>query len=206
MDSLLIDLVLIEAATSIGVFLNDQAVFDSAVNRVKAWTRAFVYLKTDGPTPLPPPFMGNMTTNATLLSEYWGGQTTWEANGITTETCQEIKRVGYGIASISHAAETAFIQGVDLWTGDVGERIAAALSFNIETADAMTVPAWVCNGKGVDTSDLGPVTEVPFHAMSDRLGREMYKAESLTNRQRPAGANYLVVGWETLTSAGEPAA
>ncbi|KAF4555596.1 Hypothetical protein D9617_2g055580 [Elsinoe fawcettii] len=199
------ELVLIEATINIGVFLNNPTVFTSGLDRLAAWAPSFAYLRSDGPTPIPPPFLRN-TTNSTQLFAYWGGQTTFQADGITTETCQEMKRVGYGITAISHALETAYIQGVDLWSrSDLGRRLQAASDFNIEQADAASTPAWLCNGKGVDVTDIGGTTEVLLNAMHNRLGVQMWKTESHTNRNRPMGANYLNLAWETLTHAGWPA-
>lgn len=205
------ELVLIEATIHIGVFLSDASVFASGLDRLQAWAPGFAYLTSDGAGPIPPPFLaaadGNATVNATALAEYWGGQTTFEKDGITTETCQEFKRVGYGISAISHALETAYHQGVDLWdpaNSDLGRRIQAAADFNIETADAAAPPAWVCGGE-VDPTDIGHSTEVVLNAMHNRLGVQMWKSESHTNRNRPFKANYLSIGWETLTHAGWPA-
>lgn len=191
------------------MFLSDAAVFSSALDRLQQWAPAFVYLTTDGPGPIPPPFLrsaANSTTNATALASYWGGQTLFQADGITTETCQEFKRVGYGITGISHALETAYHQGTDLWDpakSDLGRRVQKAADFNIETADAASAPAWVCGGT-VDPTDIGGTTEIVLNAMHNRLGQQMWKSESHTNRNRPFRANYLSVAWETLTHAGEP--
>ncbi|PSK59460.1 hypothetical protein B9Z65_3784 [Elsinoe australis] len=202
------ELVLIEATIHIGVFLNDGAVFSNGLDRLTTWAPAFVYLQSDGALPKPPPFMANTTSvNQTQLFAYWGGQTTFQADGITTETCQEMKRVGYGITAISHALETAYIQDVDLWSGsDLGGRLQAASDFNIEQADAASTPTWLCEGKGVDTTDIGGSTEIVLNAMHNRLSVQMWKTESHTNRNRPMGANYLNLAWETLTHAGWPAA
>ena len=41
--------------------------------------------------------------------------------------------------------------------------------------------------------------------MSTRLGYTMTNTQQLTFNQRPAGTNYLFVGWETLTHAGNTA-
>ncbi|KAG8628440.1 hypothetical protein KVT40_004313 [Elsinoe batatas] len=198
------ELVLISASLNIGVFLSSPEIFTSALDRLLLWAPSFAYLRTDGPIPRPPPFLTN-TTNTTLLTNYWGGQTTFPADGITTETCQEFKRVGYGITAISHALETAYHQGIDLWSGsDLGRRLQAASDFNIEQADAASVPAWLCEGRGVDGTDIGGTTEVLLNAMHNRLGVQMWKMESHTNRNRPMGANYLSLAWETLTHAGWP--
>ncbi|KAF2226882.1 hypothetical protein BDZ85DRAFT_256923 [Elsinoe ampelina] len=125
------------------------------------------------------------------------------SNGITTGTCQEFKRVAYGITAISHALETAYHQGMDLWSGsDLGRRLQAASDFNIEQADAASVPAWLCEGRAVDGTDIGGTTEVLLNAMHNRLRVQMWKRESHTNRNRPMGADHLDLAREPLTHAG----
>jgi hypothetical protein len=52
---------------------------------------------------------------------------------------------GYGLSSISHVAETSRIQGLDLYTGDVGARLRFGLDFHMryETGVEMR-PDWLC--------------------------------------------------------------
>jgi hypothetical protein len=52
---------------------------------------------------------------------------------------------------------------------------------------------------------VGPVTEVGYNALHDRLGVVMSNTERLTPQQRPAGNNNLMSAWETLTHADNPA-
>jgi hypothetical protein len=65
------------------------------------------------------------------------------------------------------------------------------------------VPSWLCGG--YLKLGLGPVTEVGYNAMHNRLGYSMTNTQTLTERQRPAGTNNLFVAWETLTHGDNPA-
>lgn len=49
------------------------------------------------------------------------------------------------------------------------------------------------------------VTEVGYNALENRLGIAMTNTGILTMDQRPAGTDYLFVGWETLTHGNNTA-
>ena len=65
------------------------------------------------------------------------------------------------------------------------------------------VPSWLCGGRL--TLGLGPITEVGYNAMHNRLGFAMANTQTLTVNQRPAGTNNLFIAWETLTHGDNPA-
>ncbi|PVF92036.1 chondroitin AC/alginate lyase [Serendipita vermifera] len=197
------ELVMLEAAQGIAVFLDDKTSYDTAMTKFLGRVPAYVYLTSDGDYPRAAPGSG-LTTKDQIIS-YWQGQTTF-VNGIAQETCRDFVHTGYGISSISHVAETSRIQGTDLYTGDVGTRLRYALGFHSlyePAGGASSVPSWLCGGQL--TLGLGPITEVGFNAMHTRLGNAMTNTEKLTNANRPAGTNGLFVGWETLTHAGNTA-
>lgn len=65
------------------------------------------------------------------------------------------------------------------------------------------VPTWLCGG--TLNLGLGPVTEIAFNALHNRLGIDMPLTRTLTEQQRPSGTNYLFFAWQTLTHADNPA-
>ncbi len=65
------------------------------------------------------------------------------------------------------------------------------------------MPSNICGGSV--TKGLGPVTEVAFNALHNRLGIGMANTQQYTESQRPQGTNNLFVAWETLTHANNPA-
>lgn len=65
------------------------------------------------------------------------------------------------------------------------------------------MPGWLCGG--TLHLGLGPVTEVGYNAMHNRLGLPMTNTQALTERTRPSGTNNLFVAWETLTHGDNPA-
>jgi hypothetical protein len=51
---------------------------------------------------------------------------------------------------------------------------------------------------------LGPISEVAYNALHNRLGIAMTNTQAYTERLRPHGSNNLFVAWETLTHADNP--
>jgi len=192
------ELSMMEAAVGISVFLDDRASYDAAVARYLNRVRAFVYLPSDGALPYTVPGSG-LDTSSEIIG-YWQGQSTF-VTGLTQETCRDFVHTGYGISAISHVAETSRIQGRDLYP-QVGERLRQALGFQSTYEIGTAPPSWLCGGSV--NRGLGPITEVGFNAMHNRLGYAMSNTETLTNQQRPAGTNNLFVAWETLTHANNP--
>ncbi|MGW4910280.1 alginate lyase family protein [Streptomyces sp. NPDC004270] len=193
------ELTMMEAAVGISVFLEDKASYDTAMARFRTRTAAYVYLASDGSVPKTVPSQ-NLDTTAKIVS-YWQGQSTF-VTGLTQETCRDFTHTGYGISSISHVAETSRIQGQDLYGTDVGERLRQALGFQSKYQLGTAVPSWLCGGSL--TLGLGPVTEVGYNALHNRLGIAMTNTQTLTQNNRPAGTNNLFVAWETLTHGDNP--
>jgi hypothetical protein len=192
------ELTLMEAAVGISVFLDDHASYDKAVAHYRARVPAYIYLATDGALPVPPPVS---TDSKAQLIAFWQGQSTF-SDGLAQETCRDFTHTGYGISSISHVAETARIQGRDLYS-EVRERLRQALGFHARyQVGAAAVPSSLCGGSL--NLGLGPITEVGFNALHNRLGIAMTSTQNLTEQQRPAGTNNLFVAWETLTHANNP--
>ncbi|WP_369394971.1 alginate lyase family protein [Streptomyces sp. CG1] len=193
------ELTMMEAAVGISVFLEDKASYDSAMARFRTRTAAYVYLSSDGGLPKTVPSQ-NLNTRDKIVA-YWQGQATF-VTGLTQETCRDFVHTGYGISAISHVAETSRIQGQDLYGTDVGERLRQALGFQSKYELGAAVPSWLCGGSV--KRGLGPITEVGYNALHNRLGIAMANTQTLTEQNRPAGTNNLFVAWETLTDGDNP--
>ncbi len=193
------ELTMMDAAVGISVFLEDKTSYDKAMAIFRTRTAAYIYLASDGSVPKTVPSQ-NLNTTAKIVS-YWQGQSTF-VTGLTQETCRDFTHTGYGLSSISHVAETSRIQGTDLYGTDVGERLRQALGFQAKYQLGEAVPSWLCGGSL--TLGLGPVTEVGYNALHNRLGIAMTNTQTLTLNNRPAGTNNLFVAWETLTHGDNP--
>ncbi|WP_405880940.1 MULTISPECIES: alginate lyase family protein [unclassified Streptomyces] len=193
------ELTMMDAAIGMSVFLEDRTSYDKAMALFRTRTAAYIYLASDGSVPKTVPSQ-NLNTTAKIVS-YWQGQSTF-VTGLTQETCRDFTHTGYGLSSISHVAETSRIQGTDLYGTDVGERLRQALGFQAKYQLGAAVPSWLCGGSL--TLGLGPVTEVGYNALHNRLGIAMTNTQTLTQNNRPAGTNNLFVAWETLTHGDNP--
>jgi hypothetical protein len=187
------ELSMAEATAAIGVFLDDQATFSAALSLWRGRVPAYVYLTTDGPTPvLPPDGYG-----ASSLTAYWYNQTML-VDGVCQETCRDLGHVQYGLAAMINAAETARIQGVDLYS-EQATRIVAGLEFHAQYLDGVAVPSWLCGGTLTDVTP-DPTWEIAYNEYATRLGRSLPETEKLIATIRPTQTDHHMV-WETLTHA-----
>ncbi|MFD0528173.1 alginate lyase family protein [Kitasatospora arboriphila] len=192
------ELSMTEATIGIAVFLNDRTVYDKAVATFRNRVPAYIYLASDGALPKTVPGSGLDTRDE--IVKYWQGQSTF-VDGLTQETCRDLTHTGYGLSAIAHVAETSRIQGQDLYP-EVADRLRHALGFQSKYELGTAVPSWLCGGSL--SQHMGPVTEVGFNALHNRLSYGMDNTQKLTEQRGPAGTDNLFTAWETLTHANNP--
>jgi hypothetical protein len=188
------ELIMLDAAVGISVYLDDRASFDKAVKLWRGRVPAYFYLKSDGPTPKSPP--GYPKSGAALV-RYWYGQKN-PVEGQAQETCRDLGHTGWGLSAAVHVAETARIQGLDLYA-EQQTRLTKAMEFL--TGLATAVPGNVCGGKV--SGGLGPVLEVGYNQFHHRKGIALPHTQKAVERARPAGTSHFLA-WETLTHANCP--
>jgi hypothetical protein len=208
------DLSMTDASLNIAVFTNDRALFNSTIERWKTRVPTYIYLTSDGASPRP--FPGN--TSADTAAEL---KCTWlnmsgsgcavpsgfaYQNGQVAETCRDISHSIMGLEAMSNAAETAYIQGVDLY-GQYQSRIVAAYEFtgkyNAALLNGGSIPGAVCGGKlnlGGTAYTLG--WEIALNHYANRKGISMPYTQAMVNRQRPT-SSVLHMNFQTLTHAGK---
>jgi hypothetical protein len=187
------ELVMTEASIGIAVFLDDRAVFDQAVARWRKRVPAYVYLSSDGPTPVPPP-AGNKTTPAELAA-FWNDPGAY-VDGLAQESCRDFGHTEWGLAAAVNTAETALQQGVDLYAAE-SARLRAGLEFHAQyTLHAAPWPASLCGG--MQPTGSIPTWEIAYNHYATRLGLPLPFTKRLIDMRRPMGVSYFVV-WETLT-------
>lgn len=191
------ELSMIDGALAIAVFNDDRPTFDRAIAMWRQRVPAFIYLTSDGPRPVPPPGGGAMSPEA--LIEYWQKQSTF-MDGLSQETCRDLGHVGMGFASIVNAAETARIQGVDLYTEEAN-RITAGLELHAQYMNGAPVPPSLCGGTlKIGDETLRPTFEIAYNAYANRLRIPLPNVKALLPKLRPMGTK-LQMAWETLTHA-----
>jgi hypothetical protein len=182
-----------EGTINIAVFNDDETLFQKGVKLWRERTPAYLYLTSDGDLPVPPP-RGNKDTKAALIG-YWYNQSTF-VDGLCQETCRDLGHTQYGIAGIVNAAETALIQGIDLYS-EQADRIRNALGFHAKYLNGAAVPSWLCGGS-LNAVSADPMWEIGYNHFATRLGNTMAQTQTLVNSIRPTGADHHM-DWETLT-------
>jgi hypothetical protein len=211
----------------VAVFTDDRALFNLAVDLWHQRTPAYVYLTSDGLTPVVPPGGYNGTASgyaatATRTADpygYWGQAARKLVDGVSQETCRDFEHIQYGMAGMISAAETARIQGVDLYSQEA-KRIVAFLEFHAPfesqasttyqqtpIAADITIPSndpMLCpNATGVGTikllakGSLGhfpmqPTWEIAYNEFANRLGMNLPNTKALVTAYR---APSLPTGW-----------
>ena len=188
------ELSMIEAVMNIGIFTDDTATFNQALTMWRARVPAYLYMTSDGATPVPPPT--NPKTGSALVT-FWYDQSTY-VDGLCQETCRDLGHVQYGLAAMINAAETALIQDVDLY-GEQQARLVAALEFHANYLRGATVPAWLCGGT-LTAVKFDPMWEIAVNELGNVRGEGLPNAAALVAANRPTGTDHHMA-WETLTHA-----
>jgi len=191
------ELIMTDALMGIAVFLDDRTSFNRAVALWRGRVPAYIYLKSDGPAPKSPP---GRAKSGNSLASYWFGQSTL-VDGIAQETCRDFGHTAMGFNAAFHAAETARIQGVDLW-GEQKTRLAAGLEFHAGYELGAPVPSWLCGGKV--TLGTGGYWEAGYNALHNRLGVALPQTGKLLASRRPVSSDNHSSAFETLTFFENP--
>ncbi|RYZ97487.1 MAG: hypothetical protein EOO68_15250, partial [Moraxellaceae bacterium] len=177
-----------EAMINIAVFTNDKALFNKATAYWEAKIPSIIYMPSDGVTPIPPS-SGYNTANKMWI--YW-----WKPQryipGLETETCRDLGHTMMGLGALINVAETARIQGVDLY-GKQKDRIIAAYELqsnyttqllNAMQAQGKTAPQltqagwiptnnWACDVFKDGGSSAWHGFELAYNHLNGRLGVDM---------------------------------
>jgi hypothetical protein len=188
------ELTMTEATLAIAVFLDDAATFKHAVGMWRKRVPAYIYLSSDGAQPVPPPG-GNKTTPAALAT-YWYNPGKY-LDGLGQETCRDFAHLTLGFAAMINAAETARIQGIDLYSEE-SKRITTGFEFNAQYLDGVTAPSGLC--AAALTLTPNPTWEIGYNAYANRAGIALPHTHAVILKERPAGATHHIV-FETLTHA-----
>jgi chitodextrinase len=210
-----------DGTMNIGVFTDNRDVFRAGVAMWQARVPAYIYENTDGPTPTLPP--GNKYDDPAKLKCFWLGSGTpttkcivptgfQYVQGMSQETCRDNSHALLGLEAMVSGAETARLQGVDLY-GQQQKRIVDAYEFAAKydlqaqsglAANGLTgaVDLNICGGTltvGGTGYKLG--FEMAYNEFANRLGVPMPYTKQMISGIRPTAAN-LHTDFETLTSAG----
>jgi hypothetical protein len=182
------ELAMAEALINIGVFNDDRILFADGVRMWRGRVPAYIYLKSDGPSPIAPP--SGLPSSAT-----WSNKNHLPplVDGLLQETARDPHHANMTFASMVNAAETARQQGLDLYT-EQGARITAAMEYQAQ----FLAPNGVKPPPNLEFN-LEPTWEIAFNHFHTRLGLELPKMAKVIPTNRPTGADLNHMVWETLT-------
>lgn len=205
-----------DATMAIGVFTNNEAVFNNGLGDYRRQMPAAIYMESDSTAayenlagrPLPPPesFMDKPNVEAEVIDNYWRNPTTY-ISGIEGETCRDLSHATMGFEGMAYAAETARIQGVDLY-GEFEERFTTSIELNAAFINAFVAggehPDWPC-GEPLNEGGNGYTFgwEVAYNHYANRRGLSLPEVAKLADANRPTDSA-LHMNWETLTHYGTP--
>ncbi len=193
------ELSMIEGLIGFSVLTENATLFERGLGFWRARVPAYFYnFVQDGGKPRPAP----------RGSPSWYGQKVFSAatSGVAQETCRDLGHTTYGTAATSNAAETALLQGVDLWAEEQS-RLATAFEFNTHLMLAgVKSPPDLCSGATVKVAEY-PSFEVALAALSGRRNVSLpnvlaHVLASVRTNKAPVDAHMMV--FETLTHGGVP--
>jgi len=209
-----------EATMAIGIFTDNRDTFNNGVGDWRSNVPAIIYMAGDqnlnpvlAGMPISPPgtmYDSPKMTRASFLS-YWHNPTKF-ISGLEVETNRDINHMAMGFGGLINGAETARLQGIDLY-GEQKARIVAGMELNTGYIYAAVKsgqnppPGWV-GTKPIDTTNgAWKITwEIGYNEFANRLGISMPNTEKLLKDVvRPSNwRTTLFMDYETLTSYGTP--
>jgi len=182
------ELTMIDAIAGIGVFCDDRAKFDKAIAMWRARTPSYIYITTDGSRPKNPP-------GGTSSDGFWYNPGSF-VEGLGQETCRDLGHLTFGFAPMLYTAETALIQGIDLYN-EQSRRIRAGLEYNARIQNGWSGDG-ICGGT-IDRN-MSETFEVGYNHYVNRKGASMPHTLAFILSKRPTNRGHHIV-WETMTHA-----
>ena len=192
-----IDLTQIDAMMAIAVFNEDEALFRKGLARLKARSRAYFYLTSDGPRPQP------IEGDGGDVDKFWYHPVKW-VDGLTQETCRDNgHHAQFALGSALHAAEVAWHQGVDVYTENQA-RFTAAME--LLAAQFLAGSMLGVSGKDLPDFERYNTWEVGYNHYHNRVGVALPNTQRLIAEQIRTGSirDIWNLNYETLTHAELP--
>jgi len=194
------ELSMIDAMLAAAVFTENTSLFDHAVTMWHQRVPAYFYnYNIDGNHHVPLPRGASSTT--------WYGQTVFNSStsGISQETCRDLGHVQYGMAAAINAAETATIQGVDLYKSE-RQRLETGIEFLAYYLQGHSIPSYICGGN-VNIIGTYNTFEIAYNSFHNRMGDILPNTHSLlvnTVRKSKGFSGWTISANEGLTHGGNP--
>jgi hypothetical protein len=186
----------IEAMLNMAVFNKDTSLFNDAAAKWRSLVPAYIYLKSDGARPRDTSWCPR---NEEQIVKQWHDPSVW-VDGLSSETCRDLEHTAYGLAAIINAAETARIQGVNLYTEEA-ERITKAMEFHARFQNGGPAPSSSCGADrhGIDIKGgMKGTLEIGYNHYAVRQGMDLPQTRIFLEKTRPSPGRFHY-RWETLT-------
>ena len=187
-----------EATTSIGVFTNDRDAFNAGISMAPEDPHHHLHDRRRVTPQSPHPAYD---TDAEIRA-LWHNPDSY-IQGLQGETLRDLSHMTMGLGAMTNTAETARIQGVNLY-GEQQARILAAYELAAryvnEYMDTGTTPTgWV--GDPVDAGGTYYIRgwDIAYNHYARRHGINMPQTKRLVERTRTQDTAALHMTWETLT-------
>lgn len=183
----------IESLVNMSIFLEDKVMFDDAINKWKSVLPAYVYLREDGNTP-------NGNSWCPGIKKNWNDPIKY-VDGLGQESCRDFEHLAYGLSAILNVAQTAKIQGVDLFNDKetkAKHRLIRAMELHSKyQLNAGTAPQLCKKYTGIKLSVVGTF-EIGYTEYAVNQGYSMPETQKLLEKYRPLTGKFHYI-WETLT-------
>lgn len=144
----------IDGLMNVAVFLDDRALYDRSVAMWRDMTPSYIYLSSDGAHPKTVMKGSDASVDCAWINGFSRACSAdpprspglFYQNGQSQEICRDMWHASAGMGGIINAAETASLQGEDLY-GEERERIMTGLSYIVqlsENVDSHGPPADFC--------------------------------------------------------------
>lgn len=194
------------AEINIGVFTNSPQTFFRGLWMWRYALPAYVYEPLDGSYPVPPiDWVASYSTESNITT-YWYGQTSIPA-GLSEETCRDLGHTRWGFGALANGAETAYLQGIDLYSETSlgtsnATRMHDGLELNATYLNGATPPSSLCGGT-ISMGSSVATGEIAYNALVNRRSMSLPEMNTYLSTRRPTGASYFM-NWETLTHYMNP--
>eukprot|EP01036_Dinobryon_divergens_P025725 gene25725-34302_t len=194
-----VDLTQIDAIMAVAVFNEDSDLFNQGLTRMNNRIPAYFYLSTDAKIP-------SIAGDGGNIPVFWSNPAKW-VSGLTQETCRDYgQHVQFALGSVLHAMETAWHQGIDVYSANQDRMVAAlelqALMFNTGSMQG------VCKVASAPSSNRYNTWEVGYNHYHNRKGVALPNTLQLIVSQIRPNSVRDSTGWnldyETLTHADLP--
>ncbi len=185
----------IEALVNIAVYNKDEKLFFEAISRWKSVLTAYVYISTDGTRPHETPWWSRDPKD---VNTAWHNPTRY-IDGMPTEFCRDLPHSGYGVSALINVAETARLQGIDLYQ-EHAQRLTKVMEtlskYSLDLYEQKSDYSEIC-GKKVSGWPRGTLF-IGYNHYANRLGMELPYTKAFIE-QHPTYSGQVHYQWERLT-------